>query len=206
MKALTLTCLTIIALAVVCAAQDAGDAQDPADLIVIKLGWEKQQLPEGWDRADPIQSGSGRVDDDLRIPPEDDGDITELATQRKMGKRGESKSGQKEKTPAPRAPDRPGQKYLYHVTFKNTGAKTIKSVGYEYRFIDPETKEVLARHEFHKREKISPGKQKKLTEATAAAPTRVVDASSAARPFTEQVRITRIEYTDGTTWERKADQ
>ncbi|HKY06316.1 MAG TPA: hypothetical protein VJQ56_15580, partial [Blastocatellia bacterium] len=115
MKGFTLTFLTIVALAIVCAAQDSGSVQDsrsgqdPTDLIVIKLGWEKRQLPEGWDRADPVQSGSDRVNDDLRIPPQDDGDITELATQRKMGKRGESNSGQKEKTPASRLPDRPDQ-------------------------------------------------------------------------------------------------
>lgn len=211
MKALTLMFLTIIAPAIVCAAQNAGNAQDPADLIVIKLNWERRQLPEGWDRSDPISDGSGRANDDLREPPEETADITELATQRKMSKRpdsnrADSNRGPKDKTPAPRLPDGPDQKYLYHVTFKNTGAKTIKSVDYEYRFIDPETKEVVARHEFHKRDKISPGKQKKLTETTTAAPLRLVDASSAGRAYTEQVVITRIDYSDGTTWERKADQ
>jgi hypothetical protein len=76
---------------------------------------------------------------------------------------------------------------------KNLGAKTIKSVEWEYIFYsnDDPAKE-LKRYKFRNKIKIAPGETKFLNK----------DVSERALSKRQKVRITRLEYTDNSTWQR----
>lgn len=96
--------------------------------------------------------------------------------------------------------------YLYQARVRNSGAKKIMAVKWEYVFTDALDQSVLARHRFYTKFKIKPGKEKTLGGFAIAPPTKVINARAVAnnpdQPFIEQVNITRIEYADGSAWER----
>jgi hypothetical protein len=80
--------------------------------------------------------------------------------------------------------------------FHNTGPKIIKSVTWEYLYFkDGQQTEVVAHRKFHSRKRIKPGASVRLKEYILAFswPNRTTDFPA--------VRITRIKYADGTTWE-----
>jgi hypothetical protein len=51
--------------------------------------------------------------------------------------------------------------------------------------------------------KISPGKKKKVYGLTVRKPMQVVRSEAASLPPVEQVVIRRVEYADGSVWERQ---
>jgi hypothetical protein len=104
--------------------------------------------------------------------------------------------------------DRAVNGYRYEAKLRNTGAKRIKALDWEYVFTDTFDRTTVARHSFHSLVRIAPGKEAKVSEFTVAAPTKVVNAKAVERnpdaPYSEEVRITRIEYADGSVWQRPA--
>ena len=77
---------------------------------------------------------------------------------------------------------------------------------WEYRFEDPANADQLSRRQFLCGVDIKPGKGKELEGFSRFGPSDVVDVKTldAGTPFKESVLINRIEYTDGTIWQRKA--
>ena len=97
--------------------------------------------------------------------------------------------------------------YQYKLTVKNSGAKIITAIGWDYTFIDAVERKEIARHRFRSEKRIKPGKQRRLTEFTTAQPVgvidaRTLDAKGKHRPFTERVTINYVEYADGSVWRR----
>lgn len=99
--------------------------------------------------------------------------------------------------------------YVYRVKFNNGGAKAIQVLEWEYIFLDPATQAEAGRHSYSHKVKLRPGKTTELYGVSTSPPTRVVDASKPDKPepgrYAERVRITRIEYDDGTVWKRPAN-
>src|SRR4029078_7216401 len=77
---------------------------------------------------------------------------------------------------------------------------------WEYQFIDPSNPATVARHQFLCGVDIHSGKDKDLEGFSVTAPSNVVSADSMANgaknPFQEKVVINRVEYVDGTIWQR----
>ena len=99
----------------------------------------------------------------------------------------------------------PSTWFVYRVTLKNTGTKTIKAIHWDYLFFDSEKSEPLGQHTFRQLAKIRPGKSVELTGRSASPPTRVVNASKSDQPragLSEEISIRVIEYEDGSTWQR----
>jgi hypothetical protein len=92
--------------------------------------------------------------------------------------------------------------YSYVAEIENTGAKAIKAIEWDYVFIEPATQNIVSHHRFQTSVKIAAGKEKKLTGQSLAPPDRVIHVNAPDRPLTEQVIINRIEYADGTCWQR----
>jgi hypothetical protein len=95
--------------------------------------------------------------------------------------------------------------YFYQAKIKNTGSKTIKSVDWMYLFLDTETKEEVSRFQTVSKVKINPGKSADLSMQVQTPPTNLIDATKATKDktqFIEQVLISRIEYSDGSVWQR----
>jgi hypothetical protein len=97
--------------------------------------------------------------------------------------------------------------YAYRIKVQNVATKAIEIVFWEYQFHDPANPELVARRQFLCAVDISAGKGKELEGFSLSGPSDVVDvktlASTSPNPFKENVLINRVEYTDGSMWQRK---
>jgi hypothetical protein len=98
--------------------------------------------------------------------------------------------------------------YAYRVKVQNAGQKIVEIVFWEYQFQDPANPQMIARRQFLCGVSIAVGKGKELEGFTLSGPSDVVDvktlANNAGSPFKENVVINRVEYADGSIWQRKA--
>lgn len=107
---------------------------------------------------------------------------------------------------APQRRDMDG--YLYRIKVKNDYTKLVEVVFWEYQFHDPANPQFVARRQFLCGVNISPGKTKELDGFSLSGPSEVVNVKTLgdnpSNPFKESVVINRIEYADGTVWQRKS--
>ena len=104
---------------------------------------------------------------------------------------------------APKSEPRDG--FAYRIKVKNTAAKVVEIVFWEYQFNEPETPNVVARRQFLCGVSIRPDKEKELEGFSLSGPSDVVSVGALADKsrFKENVLINRIEYSDGSIWQRK---
>jgi hypothetical protein len=99
--------------------------------------------------------------------------------------------------------------YIYSMKVRNTGAKTIRLLVWEYVFVDPATQKEVGSHQNSSKVKIRSGKTQDVSRRSASPPAQVIDASKAdkelASRLLERVVIHRIEYTDGSVWQRPSN-
>jgi hypothetical protein len=97
--------------------------------------------------------------------------------------------------------------YAYRVKVQNASAKVAEIVFWEYQFIDPANPSSVARRQFLCGVQIKPDKEKELQAFSTFGPTDVVNAGSLSKgsegAFQERVVINRVEYRDGSVWQRK---
>lgn len=96
--------------------------------------------------------------------------------------------------------------YLYEAKVMNTGAKTIRALVWEYVFFDPDSQLDVGRHRFRSEISLRPGKNKTLGGRSRSPQTSIVDVTKTDKElqyqYSERVMINRIEYADGTFWQR----
>lgn len=111
------------------------------------------------------------------------------------------KAVQQARTAKPNSPD----KYSYAIRIHNGGAKQIDVVFWEYQFTTPEPNSSTTRRQFLCGVKIKRDKDADIEGLSLLGPTPVVDASgNKSNPqILEKVIINRIEFTDGTIWQRR---
>src|SRR5919205_582976 len=106
-----------------------------------------------------------------------------------------------------RAPkSQPMDGYAYRIKVQNPTTKVVEIVFWEYQFHDPANPDLVARRQFLCGVNIPAGKGKDLEGFSLSGPSEVVNVNtleSGAGPK-ETVVINRIEYSDGTVWQRKA--
>jgi len=112
------------------------------------------------------------------------------------------KSVAESRTPQPE----PVDGFAYRIKVQNAITKTVEAVFWEYRFEDPANPDSLTRRQFLCGVNIGAGKNKELEGFSRSGPSDVVNVKTlnSGTPFKESVLINRIEYTDGTVWQRKA--
>ena len=95
--------------------------------------------------------------------------------------------------------------YRYRLTLRNDSSKTIKSIDWDYVFIDQAAQQLVARHQFTSDETIKPGKTKEIYVLYLTPPVRTVSterlASKEPLPYTEHIVIARLVYSDGSIWQ-----
>ncbi len=178
---------------------------DPPDLIVLKSSWSKERI--NWER-DPF-SGPNESFDEMRVRVRNDKrmmDAKRGGSQIEMNKvEREARAdaaifeGMKQKGP-------PRYVFLYKVTVKNSSAKTIKAIDWDYVFFRNDTQSEAGRLEFTSAEKIGSGKTKELDVMARQAPAKTVSVYALDKTERQgldgQVVIVRLEYTDGSVWQR----
>ena len=95
--------------------------------------------------------------------------------------------------------------YRYRLTLRNDSNKTIKSIDWDYVFIDQAAQQLVARHQFTSDETIKPGKTKEIYVLYLTPPVRTVSAERLASkeplPYTEHIVIARLVFSDGSIWQ-----
>lgn len=173
-------------------------AQNQEEVEAIRFSWRKLPktiIPSG---TTTQQMRDAQLDARLReeykkIPP----DLAVIEELERL------KKNQVPPLDAPKASDKA---YEYKFQFKNRSSKRVISLSWVYLFIDALTKEELVRLGFEGKIKIGPGKEKKFTTYRDSSPPMVVNAEAQEREgkaWIEKVIIEKIEYSDGSKWERK---
>jgi hypothetical protein len=105
------------------------------------------------------------------------------------------------------APPKSLDTFSYEAKILNGSKKTIDVVFWEYQFIDQVSPSTSTRRQFLCGGGIKPGKEKDLQASSLSGPSDVVNvetlANSSGKRFLEMVLINRVEYADGSIWERK---
>lgn len=103
---------------------------------------------------------------------------------------------------APKSEPRDG--YAYRIKVKNSSPKLVEVVFWEYQFYDVSQPDLLARRQFLCGVSIRPDKDKELEGFSLSGPSDVVSVAALADKsrFKENVLINRVEYADGSIWQR----
>jgi hypothetical protein len=99
--------------------------------------------------------------------------------------------------------------YRYEAKVSNTSEKTIREIVWEYSLSEPETEVQIGSHQYTSRVSLRPGKIATLIGLSNTPPNGVVLVDKAGdklqSKYVERVVIRRIEFGDGTIWERPAN-
>ena len=202
MKTLYLV-LVVLLLAVAAAAQVPSSPPDAPGVAVIKTSWRRQVHNPALDE-DPFHASREQAElERARKATIKENDVRADLGQERLPL--PSRAG------APRAESGgPTIRYVYEAKISNTGDKAIRKLVWEYALLDPATGRDVGQHRFTSEVSIRPGKSKTLVGHSASPAARVVDASKAGKEtqrgqYTERVVIHRIEYDDGSAWERASN-
>lgn len=98
--------------------------------------------------------------------------------------------------------------FAYRIKVQNSGAKVIEIVFWEYQFQDPADPSLGSRRQFLCGVNIAANKSKDLEGFSLSGPSDVVNVSTLANKsenaLKENVLINRIEYSDGSIWQRQS--
>jgi hypothetical protein len=196
MKSLNMVMIGVC-LAAVAIAQEIPPASVPADIEVVKKSWRREVINLALG-VDP-----NKVHDEYREAVRAQKQADEYNKKKPAG---EPAVRPKSPTPKPNQLPPSGliERFYYQAKIKNIGAKTIKSVVWEYVFFDPETRAELSRFQCTDKLKLGPGKSAELLMNSPTPPYSVIDvrkADKGQQQFIEQFVITRIEYSDGSIWQ-----
>lgn len=101
---------------------------------------------------------------------------------------------------------KPYELYVYQFKVKNTGAKKVRYITWEYQFLHPETGELMGSRHITSKVKISPGKTETVSASLMQKPTNTVSADQLGKKpkdqFEERIIIHRISYSDHSFWQR----
>lgn len=190
--------LLVFLLLVDVSAQSPTAESDPPDLTVTKKNWRKEihhpALTSDPFRPNDEQAELQRVqkDNSIRNSVRVREGNTPLPTARPS-------------TPMPTEAEGPSARFVYRVTVKNSGTKTITGLAWDYLFFDSDKVQQIGQHSFRHRIKIRPGKTAELIGHSTRPPSSVIDASKTKKgevELSEEVIILRIEYEDGSVWQR----
>lgn len=182
-------------------AQEAAQSSDPPNVTVVEKNWYKD-LPPSEGNQNPF------------APSEDY--QRQLRTEKAAIKhRDESLPNQptEARMPIPLPRPIPARRsnvdtYAYQIKVQNNGAKRITLVDWEYQFLDPNTGQLMGSRRIPSKVKIKPGETQVVEVKLLQQPAAIVNADQLDKKyrdqFTERVIIHRIQYADGTSWQRPA--
>jgi hypothetical protein len=177
-------------------------AQDDSNVVVLKCGWQKERIRP---RASSVGYAS---QDELIQQSQRQQQLAAARNSRNTGQEARLETQitnhEKAKVEA-RQTDLPRDGYRYKVTLRNDGAKTTTSIDWDYLFIDPATQQVMGRHQFTSDETIKPGKNKEISVLYLSTPIKTVNAKTASEKsasMIEQVVIMRVQFSDGSVWQK----
>lgn len=96
--------------------------------------------------------------------------------------------------------------YAYRIKVQNPTTKVVEIVFWEYQFHDPANPDLVTRRQFLCGVNIPAGKGKDLEGFSVSGPSDVIDVKTlnTGSNFKENVLVNRVEFSDGSIWQRKA--
>jgi hypothetical protein len=194
---------TLIALLIICASSAAVLAQaGGSDVVVLKCSWQKERIRPRPSLA-PLASQDELIQQSQREQ--------QLAAAKNVGDRGKVAkletqiSNHQKATAQASQTELPRDGYRYNMTLQNDSVKTIKSIDWDYLFLDPITQQELAHHQFTSDETIKPGKRKEVSVLYLIPPLKTIPVQTLNKKnptrISEQVVVVRIQYSDGSFWQ-----
>ena len=178
--------------------------QNPGGVEVLKFNWSKERI--GWER-DPFAGAienwdevRARTRNERRIEDAKRGGSAEIDKIKREAKADAANIAAKhqQKTPSRYV-------FVYKATVKNSSSKTIKSIDWDYIFLERGTENELGRQQFTSEEKIGPGKTKELSVTITKPPTKTISLTALNNnergSLDSRVVLVRIDYADGTSWQ-----
>ncbi|HEU4795242.1 MAG TPA: hypothetical protein VFT02_06395 [Pyrinomonadaceae bacterium] len=190
--------LLVLLLAVAVSAQTSESQQEPAaDLTVIKKSW-RREIHNPALTSDPFRSNDEQAE--LQRAQKDNA----VRNSVRVREGNTPQPTMRTTRPIEPEPDGPSTSFVYRVTVKNVGKKTIKSLAWDYLFYDREKGELVGDHSFRQRIRIRPGQSVELTGRTRFPPTHVINVTKAQQQaaFSEEISFSSIDYEDGSSWRR----
>jgi hypothetical protein len=176
------------------------------DVAVVKFSWSKERV--GWEQ-DPF-SGPIENFDEMRVRSRNEKRILDA---KKGGNSAEINRAERDARSDDALISRIHQNtrarygFVYKVSVQNNSLKAIKSIDWDYVFFDIQTKDELGRREFTSEEKIATGKTKELKFFIPRPPTQTISVNALDKNersgLGEAVIIVRVEFVDGTSWQRR---
>jgi len=103
--------------------------------------------------------------------------------------------------------NKPVDVFAYVVKIQNVNTRVIETLFWEYQFVAPSDPATMARRQFLCGVNIKPDKAKELQAFSLSGPSDVISVATLANKsgnlFQEKVVINRVEYADGSIWQRK---
>jgi hypothetical protein len=91
-------------------------------------------------------------------------------------------------------------KYRATAKVRNSGAKAVKEIEWDYVFVEPEGGKELKRYRLQSKQAIEPGATATLSKDVSIKPGENTRHLTAGR---QRVVVTRVEYADGSVWKAK---
>jgi hypothetical protein len=203
MKYFSLALLLALA-ATVSNAQSVLNSADRPGAEVTRFSWSKERI--GWEGdpfGGPIENFDevrARTRNEKRIEDAKRGNSAEIDKIRREAKADAANIAAKHQD----APSR--YVFVYKATVKNLSAKAIKSIDWDYIFLERGTETEIGRQQFTSEEKIAPGKTRELIVKITKPPTHTISLTALNNnergSLDGHVIIVRINYTDGTSWQQ----
>ena len=175
-----------------------------APLTILKMSWERERLTLNPSMA-PLASAEELAETSRR-----EHQLAAARNANDSGRAGKYETDTINHTNAAakaREGQLPRDGYRYKVTLRNDTDKVVKSVEWDYLFIDPTTGEIAMRHQFASDDTIKPGKTKEISVLYLVPPVKTVTVRMLVKkdplPFSEKVLLARVQYADGSTWQPK---
>ena len=171
---------------------------------VTRFSWSKERI--GW-QGDPFSGPIENFDEvrartrnEKRIEDAKRGNSAEIDKIKREAKADAANIEAKHKdTPARYV-------FVYKVTVKNSSNKAIKSIDWDYIFLERGTETEIGRQQFTSEEKIGPGKTKELSVTITKPPTKTISLTALndneRGSLDGRVILVRIDYADGTSWQQ----
>jgi hypothetical protein len=204
MKHFSLALLFALA-ATVSNAQSVSTSSEPPGAEVTRFSWSKERI--GWEKdpfGGPIENFDevrARTRNEKRIEDAKRGNSAEIDKIKREARADAANIDAKHKNTT-----RSRYVFVYKATVKNSSNKAIKSIDWDYIFLDRSTDTEIGRQQFTSEEKISPGKTKELTITITKPPTQTISLTALNNnergTLNGQVVLMRIDYADGTSWQR----
>jgi len=196
--------LPLFALTCVTAWAQSEPTKPTSGIEIVKVKWEKQvRMPRNFDPSTVPDNGIfSTMESRTAVPgstqaPNGDGVRRDAA---------ERSAALAPVDYFPKTPGRMPVVYVYSLTARNAGSKSVLGLAWDYLFLDPNTNAVLGDHQMLSYAKIAEGKTVNLQAAQRIPPISVLkaqDSESAkanGKRNRERVVIQCVMYSDGTTW------